>query len=448
MPTNTLWQGQDILLNDTKYKEHAIVSGVGYGKTHFGVRWFHRRCLWNKNSKKSLIVSAKNDLLINAILPLYEEYLEELGWIKGQHYQVKSPRANPELTYFWGHTILFRSAEKTAAKKIVSYNISHAWVDEPGLCSESTPIEITKRSRDPKAAITQVCYTGTPEEMNFFYRKFGSQAVERINDRFSKNENSLVLHGKTYDNLTLKQDYLDFLLREFAWNDNLRRAYIEGEFVPIFDFRGYDFDPKKHLIDFGPLKKDRPIYLTFDFNVTTGRAGGTSWVACQEDGNTLIAVDENKGSSRTVMEAIDNFCKQCSPIEYAHIPIRIDGDASGYGRNAGYYGHPYEIIQNRLIEKGFLNVKVIAKRANPAVDARLAATNRLFSGEYNKQLKVDRKCNKLSDSLSMTTIDDTGRIKKPAGEQHTHLADAFSYRAYNFAPMERPRNHRNAMTYL
>lgn len=437
-----LWSGQGSLLADRQKREHAVVSGVGYGKTHFGVRWHHARCIWNRESQLSVIGAPKTELLVTTIMPMYCEYLNELGYQEGKDYRAHWSTLNLKIQYSFGHSVIFRAMGPQSARSVVSYNASHAWVDEAGLCAENTSTEVTKRVRCPKARVRQKLFTGTPEgAKGFFFRKFGPQSVHRLPGTvFSGNKHVAVLHGRTYDNEYLEPDTVAEMRREMEWHPNLIKAYIEGIFVPVYDFSGFDYDAEKHAIDYGPPKPEYPIYLLWDFNVTTGRVGGVSWVAVQERGGDLIACAENRGSSRTTYEALDRFIADFDVDTYAATEIIINGDASGHARNPLTYDTHYQVIEAKLREAGFRRVQTITPQANPSVEFRIACCNRLFSDTYPNSLLIDKSCTKLENSLLMTTIDETGRVKKPKGESHTHFAEALGYGVTDLRPIEIPHH--------
>jgi hypothetical protein len=440
-----IWQGQRYLLEDTKYPEIGVVSGVGYGKSHLSVLKHHMLCMLNKRSKLSLYFAPKVDLLIENNIPLYCSLLEELGYQQGRHYNV-TYGASAAIEYAHGHRVLFRSANTLAVKRIVSYTASHATIDEAGQCAETTPVEVSKRVRCPNAVALQKCYYGTPEGVgNFFFRKFNGQAVTRLVDangnqtRFSRGNrgHNIVLHGSTYDNEVLSRGYIDEMIREFSWNANLAKAYLYGEFVPLYDHGAYDFDPAKHKQD-GPTWGDRPVYQTWDFNVTRGRAGGVSWVAMQENRGDLHITNENRGTSRTTFEAVDDFITQFPVGQWGHNEIIITGDASGFSRDTRGYDDDYTIIRQKLAENGYRRVTIKTPAANPSENMRIASVNRLLSASWDQSLYVRPKCSKTIDSLLQTTIDDTGRIVKPAGETHTHFADAVGYGVSLLRPIRKP----------
>lgn len=386
----------------------------------------------------SLCAAPTIALLVDNLIPLYLEHLAELGYIEGKHYQIKFG-PTPTLEYSWGHRVIFRSLGPISTRKLVGYTLSHASIDEAGQCAENTPIEVSKRVRCHRALVRQIIYYGTPEGVgNFFFRKFGSQAVTRIEGtQFSvgKNGRCFVLHGRTEDNPVVTQDYLETLRAELSWNKNLILAYMFGEFVPLYDHSAYDFDPARQKQD-GPTWNDRPVYLCWDFNVTQGRAKGVSWTAQQEDGPDVHVVAENRGSSRTTYEAVDNFMTQFPKREWWDKEIVVTGDANGHSRDTRGYGNDYDIVIQKLRESGYSSAYIKAPRANPSQALRIASVNRLCSPNWHQRLLVRPKCSKTIDSLLQTTIGSNGQIIKSSGETHTDYADTVGYGAVLLRPIK------------
>lgn len=444
-PTKYFWEGQLRLLEDlTDGLELAVVSGNGYGKSHFGAEWHYDRMCLNESSPFSLITANKEDVLKKGPVQRFYDVLQFHGLSdkKKAFNDFKIVGKPPDIVFKWGHTVMCRSVHSSTVGSLVGVDVSHSWMDEPGLCPQQASTEVAKRTRCPKAACCQRLYTGTPEGVGWFSEKFGDLTPEGIREiegykipLHSTGDKKLVLHGTTYENRVLRREYVESLIREFAWNKNLFLAYILGQFVPIYDFRGYDFDRSKHGSELLPIFEDRPLYLTWDFNVTQGRVGGVAWVTMQEQRQDLFVNAENKGASRTTLEAVAGFIKQFPVHTWGHREIIVTGDCNGDSRDTRGYGTDYDIIRQELAKAGYRNVKMQYPTSNPSVSLRVACVNRLFSDTYEAALRVSTVCNRLQNSLMQTTIDDKGQIKKPPGQTHTDFADACGYGAVKLRPI-------------
>lgn len=434
--TRQLWRGQRRILEDlTPRREFGVVGGNGYGKSLLGARFHFDRTILNKDSPYSLIAAPKDDLLKKGPIERLVQVFRDHGLKDTGPYKDYSVVGNPtDIRMRWGHTIMCRSVHKTAVSTLVAVDISHAWLSEAGLCPPSVNTEIAKRLRCPRAVCLQVLKEGTPEGVNHFSERFGSLTPEGFRTvkgykipTFSADyaKNRVCLHGVTYDNLALRESgYAEALEEEFSWNKNLFLAYLLGQFVPIYDFRGYDYDPTKHRRDL-TIYNDRPLYLSWDFNVTQGRLGGVSWVTGQEFGRDIGFVAENKGSSRTTDEAIGGFISDFQ--DWKNREVIITGDASGQARDTRGYDDDYAIIKARLSAAGFKHLRFKVPPSNPSVSKRITAVNRGFSDNSLSRLLVGSKCNKLHTSFLQTTIDEKGKIVKPTGQTHTDFADAAGY---------------------
>ncbi len=425
------WPGQTALLKNQNRTEHAYVAGVGTGKTHFLVRWHHARCLWNMKSKLSLVGAPKHDLLLQNAMPLYQEFLESLGMRNGHEYNIN--RSNMYLEYNWGHRVLFRTLHRSSIRQIVAYTLSHASVDEAGLCDEQTPIEITKRCRCSNANVIQKLYVGTPEGINYFSKRFGEGL--KIEGRYRYDKHRLVVNGSSYDNKELPEEYLEELEREFGWNESLRKAYIMGIFCPIYQDSAYDFRQDVHVGDY-PKQLHQPIHLTWDFNV--GRVGLVTWSALQAVGADLHVVACSTDKLRTTEEACAQFLEAFPPHTWSHVDLHIHGDFSGWQRDTRSYGTDYDIIRQTL-QPYFPNLKMRHRKANPSIGLRIAAVNRLFSEGYDSSLLIDQNCHKVIESFNLTAIDEKGDIKKPGSyDTWTHWSDNVGYAVVDLKPIKRP----------
>jgi hypothetical protein len=440
-----LWEGQDELLTDFKTPEHVVVSGNGYGKSVFGSRWHFQRCLKNKKSAFSIIGAPTADIIKNVIIDVFEQTLIDHG-LGRNDFKIFSSVQDMHVDLAWGHTILMRTFQKSAASFRVGYTASHAWMDESGLTDDRVPIEIAKRVRCARARALQRLYTGTPEgTKNWFARKIRADDVSR-QGKFSIGDNIKILHGTSYDNPTLPEEYLRGMEAEFAWNENLRRAYLLGEVVPIYDHAGYDFDPDKHVGDY-PADPADPLFLGWDFNVGSGRAGLITWIAMQQYKADLYAVDENQHRSRTTDEACRQFMKQFPPEKWRNQEIIVYGDAAAWARDTRGYINDYGIIEQEL-KPHYPLLRIKARRSNPSIEYRLSAVNRLFSDIYPRNFYLNKKCVKLAESFITTTVDSLGKIEKPAGEVWTHPGDAAGYVVVELYPIRKPQTRKVDFAYV
>ena len=407
-----LWPGQQRLLEDYTKRYHAVVAGNRYGKTVFGARWALTRAILNKDSELGLIVAPKYDLLKQVNLPAFLAALEHARI----PYEVNMSELYVDLP--WGQRVLFRSAETW--RRIVGYTVAWFWLDEPGICPEEVNTELVKRLSCPKAHVRQGLYTGTPEGLNHYAKMFGPMAVERDGERHSAGEGKLVLHGRTYDNPVLPKEYVDDLLEAFGWNENLRKAYIEGEFVPLFERNCYEFDSVRNIGDYPPNPEIPHIDLSFDFNV-----GMVSWGGYQRREGKHLLVAENPQSCRDTDQACDHFITAFNPALYSEHELTITGDASGWARDTRGGVNDYDIILERL-RRHYRNVRVVAPRSNPSVTASIIATNRLL---VKGLLCFDRRCPRHVESAQTTTFDGKGGISKPSGsaDTWTHPMDDCRY---------------------
>lgn len=414
-----LWRGQARLLQDTEKRHHAVVAGNRYGKTHFGAEWVVTRAILNRYSKQILVVAPTHSLLKQVNFPAVLAVLDRA------RIPYKANLGDLVITLPWGVRLLFLSAE--THRRLVGYTAAAYWLDEPGICPEEIERELAKRLSCPNAVVRQGLHTGTPEGINHFAKMFGMGAVTRESPLHSVSETKIVLHGRTYDNPLLDPSYVQELLDAFGWNDNLRRAYIEGEFVPLFENNCFEFLADRDVTDLKADPELGRLTLTFDFNV-----GLVTWSALQEIKGKHFLVAENERRCRDTDQACDQFIKLLPPQLWAGCEIVVTGDCNGWARDTRSSSNDYDIIKNRL-RPLYPRLKIVAPTSNPSVTASIVATNRLLVKEI---LKVNRQCAGAIESLQTTVFDGKGGIKKPQGDTWTHRSDGLRYYVEEVAPIK------------
>lgn len=416
-----LFAGQDRLFEDQTKAEHAIIAGLGAGKTTFGPRWDYKRVVDNCLSPESIIVAPNYRLLKNRCLAEYEQFLIAAGLREGSKgdFTINLSSSDMKITFRpdthrpGGHTVHLLSG--AAPENIVSYNASHIWIDEPALMEEVVVQKTVERLRCPKAFYRQILFTGTPEGLNWFYERFHPNKVPRVEGtKFSESENRLILHGSTYDNTTLPESYLRALEEQYAWDENLKKNYMLGEFADLSRHRFYfAFSERNHVGDYPPRLPERQLYLAFDNNV-----GRLAWVAAQPLPGVdkgLAVVRANKSDAENVLVACAQIIKTF-PAEWKNHRVVVYGDAVLWHRSNVTFTTGFLIIKSAL-EKHFRNVEIKAPRRNPFISDRSLCTNTFFG---QNRLMIDRSCSAVVVSARTAQTDRLGKIKKPKDDDITH----------------------------
>lgn len=420
----TVHFGQRRLIEDTTKRRHAIVAGVGYGKTFAGPPWLLKRCLDNDRSPEGLVVAPDNKLLESRCLGEFENCLLVSGLRDGKDFKLYKSSGKIRVNFRWGprgpnswsQNVYFLTGE--APKKIVSYNTFAAWIDEPALMDRQVDKNITKRMRCPYARYRQRLYTGTPEGMDgsWFYELFNPAKVIRLEGtQYSENAHNLVLHGRSHDNPYLDAEYLQMLDDEFGWDKNYYANYILGEWVSLSKDRFYKDFNTGHVGDFPPMPELDRMILSFDNNVGCG-----TWAVIQPFANKFLVVADNGGQARNIDHSCEQFVERFPPEIWRDHEIKVLGDAKLWDRSTHSNQRGYEIIRDNLLPL-YPNLTIGASHSNPFVEERSRCTNRLFA---NKRLLVDRGCKRVIQSAQSAESHPTLGIKKPSGEQVTHAMEA------------------------
>lgn len=424
-PDFTLHYGQPRLINDRSKSEHAIVAGLGYGKTLCGARWLVKRCIDNLQSSEFLVIAPDFRLVKNRCLAEFESLLISMGMKEGRNGHYRIYRSTNELKVVfrwgpkpWGQTVYFLGAENPA--KIVSYNTAAVWLDEPALMNEEVPKKVIQRNRCPHAVYRQRFYSGTPEGLNWFYDRFGPDGrfpcVRIEGTPYSESATKLVLHGRSHDNAYAPQEWLDELDREFGWDSKYYANYVLGEWVSLSRSSFYfNFDPRVHVGDYPARPAIKDLILTWDNNV-----GQMTWVAMQPFQGTYLAVKDNDGRGRNIDDCCEQFIDAFPPEVWRDHNLTILGDPAIWQRTTHSADRGFDLIWENL-KKHYPRASVQARDAQPTIEARNRTTNRIL-GE--RRLLVDKKCKKLIASAKGAEFDGKGKVKKGSGDTVTHAMEA------------------------
>ena len=426
----TLHAGQDELYYDQNRQFHCVVAGVGYGKTIFGPWWHFRRVLENPKSAESIVCAPTFRLVKQRCMPDYVAHLRSLGFKEGKkkHFDVNWSDHVINVHLYRGNEqkIIFLSGE--SPESIVAYSVSHAWIDEAALCPEQVMKNLIKRLRCPKSLLRrQILCTSTPEGTNWFHDRFGPHNCRRIRETdFSIGKSALVLHGSSFDNPYLDQDYLDLLIEEFSWDEAYYQNYVLGQWVSLSKDRFYfAFKDRINIGAFPPMLDCKNLAISFDNNV-----GQMAWVALQQYADRWICVASNRANARTIEEAIQQIVDTFPPLQWRNHKIDVFGDATLYNRNLHNYLTAFDVIETQL-KSNYPDLSLRAPRFNPAVEDRMFVTNRAFE---KGRLIINKSCTKVIESARTAETDGKRGIRKKSKDKVTHLMEALDMALVNLEP--------------
>lgn len=232
-----------------------------------------------------------------------------------------------------------------------------------------------------------------------------------------------IIRGRTEDNTSLAQTQLELL--RGLYNEDERRAYLEGEFINLSTGRVYpEFDQKKHK------------YMRFDITEGAPCAEGTKDSFFVGDGQwrtggdvIYVGADFNYG-----------YNMNCAGIERAGRMYIIDefhwkymGEAA-IGLREKYPNNKIIFIPDasgKEIMEGFVEefeecgIEIFWNSRNPSITERVTAVNKALRWG---QLYVFENCERTILSLETRDFDDSGKPRKGKGiDAPDHIADSTEY---------------------
>lgn len=255
--------------------------------------------------------------------------------------------------------------------------------------------------------------------------------------------NRTIIHTTYHDNKSLKtgkffitQDYIDEL-EAFKYTDyNHYRIYTLGEWgstTPL-DGRFYkDFNINKHQIKAPAYDREKPLHISFDFNVNPYMTC-TVW---QVDGNKIYQIDEilTKYPNNNTPSCVRTFAKKYRDHDDT---IFFYGDPAGKHkdtRNERRW-NDFDYIQDGLDKAGFTDVRRRVKSSADRLTVRGTFINKVFREEIEDlRIFVDESCTtSVKDYLNLLE-DSEGKKHKAkekdengvSYEKYGHTSDANDY---------------------
>lgn len=379
----TLFKHQDeFLYSDAIHT--GLVTGFGGGKTFVGTL---------KTLSKKLAYPGINvayylptySLIKDIAFPRFKEVLDM------HNVPYKLHETDKEFVTPYGK-IVMRSMDRPDL--IVGYEVGYSLIDEADILPtdkmEDVFLKVVARNRKnlPDGKPNSLDFVSTPEGFKFLYKFFVKNAKP----------NRVLIKGKTSDNKTLSESYIQTLLDSYT--PEQIEAYLNGEFVNLTSgtvYRNYD----RNLNHSNRVIKERDVlHIGMDFNITNMNA-----VVHVIDNRTPIAIEELTGIYDTpeMIQAIKR--------RYANHSIVVYPDAAGKARStSGKSDH-------QLLKEARFTVRSL--NSNPLVRDRVSAMNIAFlDNKGNRNYLVNRNnCPVYSEALEQQTYKN-GVPDKQSGFDH------------------------------
>lgn len=452
LPKNVTFPGHNRILQS---KKPNLVSfgGVGSGKTHLGARKVALKVKQAPPNEilKIAVVAPSYKLLKKNHINYIRRALAEINLFENRHYRVNYTDLTISF-YRKKIEIFFLSSDNY--QSFVSWEFWFIWWDEPGFCSEEL-----KRFIDERTGRTyegQILYTGVVQKPNWYYESYGPHESLTVTEyytlpsivskfapayegykspRFRESESTLVLHSSSYENVFLNETYFARLQESYGYDKKMYEAHVLGLAVLLNKNSVYDkFEESASVLDCASLRDKVPhINVFMDFNY-----GQMSIGSMQKFENDYFVTWTNESRAHTTVDACKNFIDAFHPEKYHNFTIEVDGDQSGYSRNPQVRSKDgsYEIVK-RILQPYYPNLKIKAARHTVPQESRVMSTNRLHAqaaSGYGSGLYCDKRCKKLIAGWHRTEWDVSGKIKKGAKDDITHMPEGVDYALYRLEP--------------
>lgn len=332
---------------------------------------------------RGLVGAKEYELVRKTTLVSYLEHLEKMGFKYGVDYSYN--KVDKIIKFSNGSEILFSALDDP--EKFKSLNLHWAEIEEASQVSDSTFKQLIGRLRNT--------FIGK-DWKDFRYRLFGHTNPQPdkgwIWRRFVEEakENYRLVIAPTTNNIFLPEHYVESMKESF--DEEYYRINVLGEFGDYASglvVKGFNQENIKEIT----YRKEKPIHLTFDFNVDP-----MSCILAHKTETKVFYFDElvleNSSTERTINAFIERYPDHKGDII-------INGDASGDNRSTQSEASNYIIIKNAL-KRHYPNnkIKFDLRPFNPPIKNRIAAFNAMVcNSKGERRLYVDKKCKQFLNNI-------------------------------------------------
>lgn len=384
------------IINDpSRFK--VIVAGRRWGKTHqalFDLLINENHGAWKLGKMENWFVS-----------PTYRQskliawtILKEIVFEYPQYVKQKN-EAELWIEFINGSRISLKGADNEDSLRGVGLN--HVVLDEFAFMRKEAWTEVIRPALSDKKG--SAMFIGTPDGFNYFYELFNKGKAEQdgFNSWFFKSIDSPFIDPeeiesarKELDERTFRQEY------EASFETATGRIY--------YSFDRLLNDAKEDY------KKDVPLYITVDFNVSP-----MCWLIIQNIRGIDFVIEEIVRRNTNTEE----MAKIVGDLFGYDKRIVFYGDYSGTFRSTKSPSTDYDVIRQILPNTDF------RIKPNPSVIDRVNAVNsRLCSASGQRKLFINtEKCPELVKDLEQVVWKEGKREIDKSNIERTHSSDALGY---------------------
>jgi hypothetical protein len=422
------------LFLNSPYQYHWFCAGVGVGKSWLLARYVLRRVLSNPETV-GLVAANTHTQLAQSTLPHLFELLEQAGL----EYLVncKPPDdwgADPKFKAGYKHTISILiepgkvahvlTRTLTGWKRIRGTNLGWFVIDEVSDSPEGAFGEMKRRLRCPKSHKKQGLVAGIPDMPgdNWLWDEFNPEnpkAKKLFKITFQASTEAKHLHK-------IWNSYLYPMLMTIAPLQALQEIFariVVNQTGKVY----YAYNDEVNLRDKYEYDPDRPLYLTFDFNILSDSPICAALVQVFDSGKGYYdaqVIDEIVIPNGDTAQACYELLGRQDGLYSRHrSTLHLFGDASG---NHSQTISEYKVAKDVLepVFRGRLQIPQIT--SNPLISDRVASVNgKLRNALGVASLFISKKCKALRNDLKKVLPKD-GKIDK-SNPLLTHISDALGY---------------------
>lgn len=420
-----LTRGQaEFLLSSAKYR--GLFAGYGFGKSHL-MGLAATMDATHSSSAVIGIYEPYHDLIRTVAMPNVQKWCAEFGIVGKPNKQDGTIlTSNSGVGDFQ-----FKTMENVDA--LVGYETYTSHLDELDTMSmlnaekaffkilgrnrqqpDGVPEEHKKWNEKQKRweCINKISVYTTPEGYRFCYKMWSLDCENARNNPEFK-----LFKGRTQDNPTLSDDYIEDLKRTYP--KALLKAYMEGEFVNLESGTVYyNFCRKRHNTIRTILPND-VLHIGIDFN-----KGFTCGIVFVDDENitSIVAEIVKQRDTPDLIKAIKSKWPEHKVVCYPD--------------NSGSYGTAYDARPNAnqvaLLKEAGFEVRTSSK--NPRIENRVSCVVKLLE---DMRLFVNvAQCPEITRCMEQQAYNDKGEPDKNSGLDHP--LDGMGYRINKSFPIRKP----------
>jgi PBSX family phage terminase large subunit len=349
------------------------MGGYGSGKSFIAAVLALVKCSQNEGLKCLIAAEDYEPTVTEAILPNWQERLDEWGLLEGLHYKWYGSKPKTlYLTAVGNAHISYKQLKNASSLRSSQYGFIH--IEEANLSTYSAYLQLMGRLRQPniKKPYRMILTSNPSMARDWLYKEFvetaGIKTYEIDGQKVRINRRRV--SASSFENKALDSSYIAML--KGSLSPEQYRALIMGEDIMLNEglvVADWSFINEDEAVVYNP---SLPVYMSCDFNVDP-----MCWVLAHRvlnaAGRTEYHFFDEIATPATAEQAANLVASKYAGHDKGFI---VTGDASGGNRstqNRTLDDTNYTIIADSFYKWGFnqRNFRIDVSRANPSVMASI-----------------------------------------------------------------------------